>query len=154
MKPENLRPYKVYAIKEGTVIDHIPAGSAFKVVKVLKILSKEDLLTIGMNFDSKRIGKKDLIKIEKRFLTVDEINKISLIAPKATVSTIKNYEVAEKHRIMVPDEFAGVVKCVNPNCITNHEPAATIFYAVEKDPLKIKCHHCERIFDREDVELL
>ena len=154
MNPENLRPYKVYAIREGVVIDHIPGGESFKVVRVLRANDGNTLLTMGVNFDSKKLVKKDLIKIENKNLTSEEIDKVSLIAPKATVSLIKDYEVYQKHRIQVPDKFVGLVRCINPNCITNHEPVITKFYTVEKDPLKIRCHHCERIFNRENIELL
>lgn len=148
------RPYKVYAIEEGVVIDHIPAKKAFDVVNVLKAMDGDSLVTLGINLESRQMGRKDVVKIEKKELSRHELMKISLIAPKATINIIKNHEVKEKLRIEVPAVFEGVVKCQNPGCITRHEPVETKFHTLSREPFKLRCHFCERVFEREEVGLL
>ncbi len=141
-----MKELKVQPIKDGTVIDHITPGNALKVVKILGITEKQpdSIISIAMNVVGKR-GKKDIVKIENRELDPKEVDKIALIAPNATINIIRNYEVAEKHRVSVPDEVVGIVKCPNPNCISNtKEPIETKFIVKSRNPLKIKCYYCER----------
>lgn len=154
MNPENMRPYKVYAIEEGVVIDHIPAKKAIDVVNVLRALDGESIVTLGMNFESKDIGRKDVVKIEGKELSFDDLMKIALIAPKATINIIKNHEVQEKLRIKVPAVFENIIKCPNPNCITRHEMVGSRFHTVSEEPMRLKCHFCERTFERDEVGLL
>jgi len=140
---EDNRQYKVFKIENGTVIDHIrsPRGLA-----VFRLLSKNNnsLISIGLNFDSKSVGKKDLIKFEGKAISKKETDKIALIAPEATINIIKNYQVIEKRQIDVPEEIRGILKCLNPNCITNIEKVENRFTVVEKKPVKVMCHYCER----------
>jgi len=144
---------QITALKEGTVIDHIPARLVFRVLRVLNPQESENTLIVATNLASKRIGKKGMIKIDGRELTQIEVNKISILAPKATVNIIKNYDVKEKINIEIPDKFLGIVKCTNPNCITNMESVTTNFIVKHKEPLKIKCQHCERSFDQDEIEI-
>lgn len=144
---------KVYAIEHGTVIDHIPGGNALKIIDILGI-KNEGILTIGMNFESKKIGKKDVIKIENKELTQDEIDKLALIAPNATINIIKNQQVAKKTKATIPEFIENIVKCSNPNCITNNEKIKTRFDVSKKEPLKLRCHHCERCMTADDIVLL
>lgn len=151
---KELRPYKVYAIKQGTVIDHIPKMKALDVIEILGINGDSDsVVTLGMNMNSKKYGKKDVVKIEKKELTKAELNKIALVAPYATINIIRDFKIAEKFNAKLPNLIEGIVKCGNPNCITRHEPISTRFYLVSREPLKIKCHHCEKIFKSEDIQL-
>lgn len=113
---------KVSAIKNGTVLDHIPAGQLFKVISILGLKDCQNQVTFGMNLDSKLLGKKSIIKVSDRFFEETEINKVALVAPEAKINIIKNFEVVEKKVLRVPDEIVGIVKCANPKCITNHEP--------------------------------
>ncbi|MCX6706694.1 MAG: aspartate carbamoyltransferase regulatory subunit [Candidatus Woesearchaeota archaeon] len=149
------RPYKVFKIKEGVVIDHIPAGKALHVVRVLGLSKNlgDSIITLGMNLESKKIGKKDVVKIENKELTKEELNKIALIAPNASVNMIKNEHVSEKLNIMIPARLENIIICPNPNCITRNYDMKTKFTTISRDPLKIRCNYCERIFDRDDVEL-
>jgi aspartate carbamoyltransferase regulatory subunit len=149
------RPYKVFKIKEGVVIDHIPAGKALQVVRVLGLSKNlgESIITLGMNLESKKQGKKDVVKIENKELTKEELNKIALIAPNASVNIIKNENVSEKLNIMIPAKLDNLIQCANPNCITRHYDMKTKFTTTSRDPLKIRCSYCERIFDKDDVEL-
>ena len=91
------------------------------------------------------ITKKDIVKVENRELDPSEVDKISLISPKATINIIRDYEVAEKHRVQLPKEIFGIVKCSNPTCVSNsREPVRSRFKVTKKDPLTIKCYYCER----------
>lgn len=136
---------KIPRIKDGTVIDHITPGNAIKVLHILGIPhSSSSVVSVAMNVKSK-MGKKDIVKVENRELDRHEVDKIALIAPKATINIIRDYEVAEKHRVELPDEIIGIVKCSNPTCISNsREPVKSRFMVISKDPPRIKCYYCER----------
>ncbi|MCX7985655.1 MAG: aspartate carbamoyltransferase regulatory subunit [Bacteroidales bacterium] len=140
---------QVNAIQEGTVIDHIPPQNLFKVISILNLQKIETQVTFGTNFDSKRMGKKALIKIEGVFFKQEEINKIALVAPSAKLNIIKNYEVIQKLPVSLPDKVSGIIKCYNPNCITNHEKVTTQFYVLENQPVMLKCHFCEKVMTEE-----
>lgn len=145
MANENKRELVVSAIENGTVIDHIPAGEVYKVVKILNLDMYEDEVLIGTNLLSKKYGKKGIIKVKNKFFAETEVNKVALIAPNATLIIIKNYEVVEKRRLEIPDTIKQIVKCINPNCITNIEDnIETNFRVVDKEPLKLQCHYCEK----------
>jgi aspartate carbamoyltransferase regulatory subunit len=144
----------VRAIKEGTVIDHIPAPALFKVVSILKLDTLDTMITIGNNLGSNKLGKKGIIKLSKVFFQDDEINKIALVAPCAKLNIIKEYDVVEKRVVEIPDEIIGLVKCVNPKCITNNEKVNTRFDVVSKSEVKLKCHYCEKITDQDNIEIL
>jgi len=148
-----MKTYKVYAIKDGTVIDHIPNTKALKVIDILGLENK-GILTIGIGFSSKKIGKKDIIKIENKYLKKEETDKISLIAPDATINIIKNGILKEKRKIEIPDEYVNIVKCLNPNCITSKTDVKTSFKIVQKSPLILRCHYCERIVKSGEIEFL
>ncbi|MCG8408105.1 MAG: aspartate carbamoyltransferase regulatory subunit, partial [Phycisphaerales bacterium] len=114
----------------------------------------ENTLIVATNLQSKTMGKKGIIKIEGKILNKDEVNKISVIAPHATMNVIENYEVKEKTEVEIPDQVKRIIKCSNPDCITNNEPVDTWFYVLEKEPLKIKCHYCEKHVHKKDVKIL
>lgn len=140
---------KVAALRNGTVIDHIPADKLFKVVSILKLEHCENQVTIGNNLDSSKIGKKGIIKISERIFAENETNKIALLAPNAKINIIQNYEVVEKRSLSLPDEIKEIVQCNNPNCITNHQPVVTRFYVLKEDDVKLKCRYCEREIPQE-----
>ncbi|MCK5068710.1 MAG: aspartate carbamoyltransferase regulatory subunit, partial [Bacteroidales bacterium] len=142
------------AIKEGTVIDHIPAPALFKVVSILKLDTLDTMITIGNSLGSNKLGKKGIIKLSKVFFKDDEINKIALVAPCAKLNIIRDYDVVEKKVVEIPDEIVGLVKCVNPKCITNNEKVSTRFDVVSKSEVKLKCHYCEKITDQDNIEIL
>lgn len=144
----------VSAIKEGTVIDHIPSGSLFKVISILKLDELETMVTFGNSFESKQLGKKGIIKLSKVFFDTADINKIALVAPTAKLNIIRNYEVVEKMKVEIPDEISGIIKCVNPKCITNNEPVTTKFYVVSKENVQLKCHYCEKITSQENLDMV
>ncbi len=145
---------KVSAIQDGTVIDHIPAKDLFKVIKILRLEECKEQITFGTNLESKKLGKKAIIKIANRFFKQEEINKIALIAPVANLNIIRDYHVVEKKKVELPDQIEGIVRCYNPNCITNHENITTRFTVVSRSPLQLKCHYCEKITDENHIEII
>ncbi len=139
---------KIDKIRDGTVIDHIPAGKALIVLKILGISGKEsNIITVAMNVKSKKFGKKDIIKIENRELTMEEVNKIALIAPSATINIIRNFNVVEKRKVKVPKTIYNLIKCPNPRCISNkeNEPITPIFHLKSESPLTLICNYCGEI---------
>ena len=144
---------QVSAIKNGTVIDHIPASSLFKVINILGLGKIETQMTFGSNFESKKLGLKAIIKLADVFFVDDDINKIALVAPEAKLNIIKDYKVVEKKVVEVPDNIKGIAKCGNPKCITNHEGIVPKFTVVNKKKVAIKCHYCEKITDSEHMEI-
>ena len=146
MDKESIRKeLKVSAIEHGTVIDHIPSGNVFQVIKILNLEGYHDQIFLGTNLDSRKYGKKGIIKVSNRFFKADEINKIALVAPTATLIVIRDFQVVGKNKVEIPDQIDKIVKCFNPNCITNNEAVATRFTVIEKEDLKLKCHYCEKI---------
>jgi len=129
---------KVSAIENGTVIDHIPSGSVFQVIKILNLEGYDDQIFLGTNLESHKYAKKGIIKVSNRFFRADEINKIALVAPTATLIVIKNFQVVEKKKVEIPDRIEKIVKCFNPNCITNNEAISTRFTVIDKNELKLR----------------
>ena len=154
MKENNKTALQVSALCNGTVIDHIPADKLFAVVNLLDIPAMSNNVTIGYNLESKKLGKKGLIKISDRFFTDDEINKISVVAPNVVLNTIRNYNVVEKREVKMPDEIHNIIKCNNLNCITNNEPMETHFYVANRDTHTLKCRYCEKEVSLDDITLL
>ncbi|MDR2475922.1 MAG: aspartate carbamoyltransferase regulatory subunit [Bacteroidales bacterium] len=144
---------QVAALENGMVIDHIPPEQLFKVVSLLHLEDVSSRITIGNNLDSKRIGKKGIIKIADKFFEENEINRISLIAPASKLNIIRNYKVIEKKPISLPDNLINIVKCANPKCITNNEPMETNFQVIDKQQVVIKCHYCERVLTKDEIEI-
>ena len=142
---------QVAAIENGTVIDHIPSDKLFKVTSLLGLDKLEHQITIGNNFPSNKMGSKGVIKIANKFFEEDEISRIALIAPNVVLNEIRNYKVAEKKTVTLPDELIGLVKCNNPKCITNNEPMATRFHVINKETGTINCLFCERKINKEDI---
>lgn len=145
---------KVAALRNGTVIDHIPSDKLFTVVSILHLDTCENQITLANNLESKKIGSKGLVKISDRALAQDETNKIALIAPNAKINIIRDYEVVEKRTLELPEEIREIVHCVNPNCITNHQPVVTRFFVMkEADKIRLKCRYCEREMKAEEVKI-
>ena len=151
MSVEKKRELQVAALENGTAIDHIPPSQLFKVAKLLGLENMDNTITIGNNFQSKKMGCKGVIKISNKFFEEDEINRIALIAPKVILNIIRDYEVVEKKTVTLPDELVGLVKCNNPKCITNNEPMPSRFEVIDKEKGTIKCRYCERKINNEDI---
>lgn len=144
---------RVSKIKNGTVIDHISGGYALDVIRILKITGQEKrVMTIAVNVPSKRFKVKDIVKIEGRALNPQEVNKIALVAPHATINIIRSYKVVEKLRVKLPTVIEDTIKCANPACISNsNEPVEAKFYVESEEPLLLKCHYCSYILEKDEV---
>ncbi len=137
---------RVRPIEHGTVIDHITAGQALNVLKILGIYGTTTaVVSVAMNVPSGVLGCKDIVKVEDRELKEEEVDKISLIAPDATINIIRDFEVIEKHRVDLPDRLDGVVKCDNPNCISNTIEPVISKFSVNKKPVELRCIYCDHV---------
>lgn len=145
---------QVAAIKNGTVIDHIPAEKTYQVVNLLQLETLETPVTIGYKYPSNKIGHKGIIKVSDKFFTDEEISRLSVVAQNVVLNIIHDYEVVEKKTVKTPDELRGIVKCNNPKCITNNEPMNTVFHVVNKEKGILKCHYCDKEQFIEKVELV
>ena len=136
----------VSALENGTVLDHIPAQYVYKALDLLGLKDIESQITIGINLASKIYGKKGIIKIADKFFEDEELNKLALIAPKATVNIIRDFKVVEKKKLEIPEEVVGIAKCKNPKCVTNHQPIKTRFTTIaDGNNISLLCHFCEKI---------
>jgi aspartate carbamoyltransferase regulatory subunit len=143
----------VSKIKDGTVIDHITAGHALDVVKILGITGgSTGIVLIAMHVPSKQLGTKDIMKVEGRELEPEEVDKIALLAPHASINIIRDYKVVDKKLVKLPNIIRGTVKCGNPACISNsNEPVQPRFYVESQEPLIIRCHYCSYIMEKPDI---
>jgi aspartate carbamoyltransferase regulatory subunit len=144
----------VSAIQNGTVIDHISAKHLFKVIQILGLDRFDNQITFGTNLESKKLGKKAIIKISGKYFADDDINRIALVAPDAKLNIIKDYEVIEKKVVEVPDIITGIARCMNPKCITNFEVVTTRFKVVSKKNVALKCYYCEKITNQENLQII
>lgn len=151
---DNKAELQVAALKNGTVIDHIPSEKLFTVVSLLRLSRMSNNITIGFNLESKKLGKKGIIKIADKFFCDEEINRIAVVAPNAKLNIIRDYIVVEKKHVELSDRLRGIVKCANPMCITNNEPMKTIFDVIDKENCIIKCHYCEKEQKRDEIVII
>ena len=138
----------VRRIKNGTVIDHINGGEALNVVKILGITgTTSESLSIATNVPSRNMGKKDIVKMNNRELSKEEVDRIALISPRATINIIRNYKVFEKKGVEIPTLIEGVVRCPNPGCITNTPDPIRSTCRVLPDGLH--CIYCDWVITRD-----
>ena len=147
-----MKQIKVNAIKNGTVIDHIAAGRVLNVIDIIDLHSS-DVVMIGMNLPSNKIGKKDILKIENRELSHDEVNSIALIAPSATLIIIQDFNVVEKHKLELPEYIEDLIICPNPKCVTGSEEIKSKFRVINEDTIKVRCHYCEKKYLVDEVKI-
>ncbi len=143
---------RVSKIRNGTVIDHVRAGQALNVLAILGIDGGDgESVSIGMNVPSDRLAHKDIVKVEGRELSQDEVDVLSLIAPDATINIVREYDVVEKHRVDRPEFVEGILHCPNAGCITTEDEPITSRFDVLDDG--VRCTYCERIV-REEIPAL
>ena len=146
---------RVRPIKNGTVIDHITAGQALNVLKILGISGTTTaVVSVAMNVPSKAMGSKDIVKVEDRELEQEEVDRVSLIAPNATINIIRDFEVIEKYRVDLPERLEGVMKCDNPNCISNTSEPVISKFTVNKKPVELRCIYCDNVISQGITEHL
>jgi len=153
MTDHNKKELAVAALRNGTVIDHIPATSLFKVVQILDIPSMTGAVTIGFNLESSAMKKKGIIKVADVEFPQEVINRIAIAAPGAVINIIRDYEVAEKRPVELPDEIEGLVVCNNPKCITRNEPIPSRFEVVDTSGPVLRCHYCEHETSGDEITI-
>ena len=153
MKNNRKTERTISMINDGTVIDHLDPTTVFEIVSLLNLDDCHDQITIGINMKSNKIGRKGMIKIENHYLSKKDVDKISLFSPHATISLIKDYEIKEKFQVEIPKCIENVLKCNNPNCITNIEGERTSFSLYREEPLELRCKFCERHLLKKDLEV-
>lgn len=142
----------VAAIKDGTVIDHIPSEKLFAVVNLLHLERMKTAVTIGYNLESPGLGIKSIIKMANKFFTDEELNQLAVVCPNLTLCIIRDYEIVEKRTVCLPSELRGIVRCTNPKCITNNEPMLTHFHVDASQ--RLKCHYCNTVIGLDEVKLV
>lgn len=145
---------RVPAIKNGSVIDHIPVKDLPKVVRILNLFDLPYPITIGQNFLSEKLGRKGIIKVEQKHFTPEEVNTLALVSPEVVINVIRDYEVVEKIRVSLPDMVEGMVKCTNPKCISNNESMPGLYKVIDKVNGVLKCHYCTRKIERDEITLV
>ena len=144
----------VTKIKEGTVIDRIPPGKALKILNILGIDANYPYtVALAMRVSSKKMGLKDVVKIKGKHLTEKETQRLSFIAPNATVNIIENYSVKNKVKLSIPKKVEEFVKCLNPNCVSNsNEPINSAFDVISEQPLILRCIYCDRLLEQQFLQ--
>lgn len=130
------------SIKNGYVIDHIKAGKAMEIYELLNLAELDCQVAIITNAKSKKMGKKDIIKIDK-IIDID-LEKLGFIDPNVTVNIVKNERLTEKRKLSLPEKIVNVAKCKNPRCITSIEKDLDqIFFLTDKEKITYRCKYCE-----------
>tara|TARA_B100000686_G_scaffold323744_1_gene378769 strand:- start:488 stop:955 length:468 start_codon:yes stop_codon:yes gene_type:complete len=138
---------RVTAIRNGTVVDHIPSGNAMQVIRILRIdTDRATPVSLVMNVPSDKLGRKDVLKIEDRELDQEDLDRLALIAPSASIAIIRNHAVAEKMRVELADDLVNIARCSFWNCITKNdrEPLPQRMRVTSRDPLAVRCYYCGR----------
>jgi aspartate carbamoyltransferase regulatory subunit len=142
----------VSAIRNGTVIDHIPASQALRIVQLLKLNESKLAITLGLNLPSTSLGSKDILKIEDKALSLAEANQVAIFAPLASINIISNYTIKEKFQVAIPKSVQSLLHCPNLQCITNHEHIPSHFgIDHQKRGLQLKCKYCENSFTPNEI---
>ena len=129
-------------IRNGTVIDHITPGEAINVIRILGIIgTTSECLSIATNVKSRFSGTKDIVKIENRELSKEEVDRIALIAPHATINIVREYQVIDKIGVEIPSIVTGVIRCPNPGCISNSNEPIKSKFALNSGTLR--CLYCD-----------
>ena len=134
---------EVTSIQNGIIIDHVPAGTALKVLEYLKIDPSKTKLALIMNTDSHMYGTKDIIKIEDETESID-LDVLGFVARQATVDVVRGGKIVEKKQPNLPEHIVGVISCVNPRCVTTTEPGIKqMFHLVHSERLEYRCDYCD-----------
>ncbi len=147
-----VKTLSVAAIRNGTVIDHIAPGQALKIIRLLKLAHHRKVVTVGLNLPSQE-WIKDLIKVEDWELPLDEANRVAILAPHATINIIREYEVSQKYQVEIPSFVIGVVPCINPHCVSNHEHMLSYLNVEQwKKIISLQCRYCRKTFSYQDSQ--
>ena len=137
----------IEAIKNGYVIDHITAGNAIKIYRLLDLEDVDCQVALITNVKSNKMKKKDLLKIGK--LMDINFDKVAFIDPGVTVNIVKNSKIIEKKKLEIPEKLINVGICNNPRCITSSERNLDqIFHLVDREKKVYRCHYCEAVLSK------
>lgn len=144
----------VSAINNGTVIDHIATGQALTIIQLLGLASGNQQISVGINLQSKELGRKDVIKLENIELSIEEANQLAIFSPKATIHIIKNSQVVKRFKIGIPKILQNLILCPNKSCITNSEKIPTYFFINNQEKrLQLQCKYCEDVFTKNEIKV-
>lgn len=130
------------SIKNGIVIDHIQAKKGMEIYEALNLKDLDCSVAIITNAKSKKMGRKDIIKIDKDM----EINmeEIGFIEPNATINIVKDSKLVDKYSVQLPEKVVNIAKCQNPRCITSIEKDLDqVFILTDKENQVYRCKYCE-----------
>ena len=148
---ERDRPQQqVSALRHGTVVDHLNAGMALKALQALGFPSTNAAL-LGIQLESRKLGRKDIMKLDGVELTPADVARIAVFGPQATVSWIREYKVVRKMQVTLPDVIAGTLVCPNPNCVSVHERIESRFDVEVHHPIRVRCRYCERRITEDEI---
>lgn len=133
----------VSKIRKGIVIDHIKAGDGIKLYRALDLEKIQGVVVLMTGIPSEKMGKKDLIKIETDFDLNTDL--VGLVAPSSTVNMIEDGRVSKKEKICLPKRIKGVLTCINPACVTNHQDVDKLFELESEDPVRYRCCYCDQV---------
>ena len=145
---------RIVKIHDGTVIDHIRAGKALEVLKILGITGETgNVVSLAMNISSGKIEKKDIVKVEHRFLKDEEVARIALVAPEATINLIENGKLINKYCVELPETLTDIMRCPNPRCVSNkeREPILSKYQVISRKPIQLKCLYCWTIVEEQHI---
>jgi aspartate carbamoyltransferase regulatory subunit len=140
-----------FRLVHGTVVDHLPVGSALRALSLLG-LPREGPITVGLNVPSSRHGRKDVVRVEGLVLKKAELDRLALLGRQVTVSIVRAGAVVQKQVLEVPGRVEAILTCPNPTCITRGERVTTVFHRMGEYPYRFRCHHCERVMDAEAAQ--
>ncbi|AWK51149.1 aspartate carbamoyltransferase regulatory subunit [Clostridium beijerinckii] len=141
---------EITSIKNGIVIDHIQAGIGVKIFKYLELDTKNYSVALIINADSKKLGKKDIIKIEN----CDKLDYtvLGLLSPTITICEVKDEKIINKVMPTLPNKVENIIKCKNPSCITiQEEYVPHSFILVDKENGRYRCEYCDEITKLSDL---
>lgn len=141
---------QITSIKNGFMLDHIKAGMGVKIFRYLHLDKLGHQVALIINAESKKMGKKDIIKIEN----MEEINYtiLGLLSPGITINEVRNEVIINKVKPELPENIKDILKCENANCITSQENYIPhTFTLVDREKGSYKCEYCEKIVNPSEV---
>ncbi len=133
-------------IENGVNIDHIPQGNAWYIIKILGLDKSSAQVGIGLNLPSKKLGYKDLIKIENHFISQNALDSISTFCVGSTLSVIQDFKVIEKKTLTLPEEINNIIICPNNRCVSRLHTSKFYSAINHNHKIYVKCHYCEQSF--------
>ena len=140
------------SIQTGIVIDHITAGRAMRLYELLGLGSLDCSVAIIQNAVSKKMGRKDIIKVEGDILDRIDLNVLGYIDHNITVNIIRDNRIVEKRKLSLPKKITNVIRCKNPRCITSIEQGLPhVFYLADEGKELYRCMYCEQKYSNKNT---